>query len=193
MASDSSSAHSSSSAPTASVAMADESANNPFFLLANENLGLILTSQPLTGPENDITWAKFVFLALSLRNKFGFVNCSISEPDPTSPLFNSWNRCNTTMLSWLTNSPSPDLKASVIYINFAKDLWIDLKNRLSQDNTPRLFELKKEISHLVQGSMSVSSYFTKFKTLWDEFVNNQLFTVCNCPCVCGSKSSQLDA
>ena len=39
----------------------------------------------------------------------------------------------------------------------------------------------------------MSSYFTKFKTLWDEFVNNQPFTICNCSCVCGSKSSQLDA
>ena len=46
---------------------------------------------------------------------------------------------------------------------------------------------------MVQGSLSVSSYFTKFKTLWDEFVNNQPFTVCNCACVYGSKSSQLDA
>ena len=140
-----------------------------------------------------MTWVKSVFLALSSRNKFGFVNGSISEPDPTSPLFNSRNRCNITILSWLTNSLSPDLKASVIYINSAKDLWIDLKNRLSQDNTPRLFELQNEISNLVQGSMSVSSYFTKFETLWDEFVNNQPFTVYNCPCVCGSKSSQLDA
>ena len=39
----------------------------------------------------------------------------------------------------------------------------------------------------------MSSYFTKFKTLWDEFVNNQPFTICICACVCGSKSSQLDA
>ena len=89
----------------------------------------------------------------------------------------------------LTNSLSPDLKASVMYINSAKDLWIDLKDRLSQDNTPRLFELQKEISHSVQGSLSVSSYFTKFKTLWDEFVNYQPFTVCTCACVCGSKLS----
>ena len=110
-----------------------------------------------------MTWARSVFLALSSRNKFGFVNGSISEPAPTSPLFNSWNMCNTTILSWLTNSLSPDLKASVIYINSAKDLWIDLKNKLSQDNTPRLFKLQKEISHLVQGSMSMSSYFTKFE------------------------------
>ena len=159
----------------------------------NENFGLILTSQPLVGLKKYMTWARFVFLALSSKNKFGFVNGSISELDPTSPLFNSWNTCNTTILSWLTNSLSPDLKVSVMYINSARDLWIDLKNRLSQDNTPRLFELQKEISHLVQGSLSVSSYFTKFKTLWDEFVNNQPFTVCNCACVYGSKSSQLFA
>ncbi|XP_065615833.1 uncharacterized protein LOC136061682 [Quercus suber] len=165
MASDSSSAPSSSSMPNGSAAMGDESANNPYFLPANENPGLILTSQPLTGLENYMTWARSVFLALSSRNKFGFVNGSISEPNPTSHLFNSWNRCNTTILSWLTNSLSPDLKASVMYINSARDLWIDLKNRFSQDNTPRLFELQKEISHLVQGSLSVSFYFTRFKTL----------------------------
>ena len=193
MASNSSSAPSSSSTPTASAAMGNVSANNPYFLPANENPSLILTSQPLIGPENYMTWARSMFLALSSRNKFGFVNGSISELDPTSPLFNSWNRCNTTILSWLTNSLNPDLKASVMYINSTKDLWIDLKNRLSQDNTPRLFELQKEISYLVQGSLSMSSYFTKFKTLWDKFMNNQPFTVCTCACVCGSQSSQLDA
>ena len=61
------------------------------------------------------------------------------------------------MLSWLINSLNLDLKASVMYINNARDLWIDLKDRLSQGNTPRLFELGKEIAHLQQGSLSVSS------------------------------------
>ena len=58
-----------------------------------------------------------------------------------------------------------------MYVNNAKDLWFDLKDRLSQGNKPQLFELEKEISHLSQGSLSISSYFTKFKTLWDEFAN----------------------
>ena len=80
-----------------------------------------------------------------------------------------------------------------MYINNARDLWIDLKDRLSQGNTPRMFELEKEISHLSKGSLSGSSYFTKFKTSWDEFVNYQPFTVCNCACTCGAKSSQLNA
>ena len=98
-----------------------------------------------------------MFLALSSRNKFGFVDGSIAEPDSSSPLYNSWSRCNATVLSLLTNSLSLDLKASVMYINNARDLWIDLKDRLSQGNTPRLFELGKEIAHLQQGSLSVSS------------------------------------
>ena len=77
------------SVPSSSAAMADESANNPFFHPTNENLGLILTSQPLTGPEKYMSWARSVFLVLSARNKFGFVNGSIPEPNPSSPLFNS--------------------------------------------------------------------------------------------------------
>ena len=92
------------------------------------------------------------------------MNGSITELDSSSPLFNSWSRCNTTILSWLTNSLSVELKASVMYINNAKDLWFNLKDRFSQGTTPRLFELEKEISHLSQGSLSVSSYFTKYKT-----------------------------
>nr|XP_023908905.1 uncharacterized protein LOC112020549 [Quercus suber] len=123
-----------------------------------------------------MSWVRSVFLALISRNKFGFVDGSIAEPDSSSSLYNSWSRSNTTVLSWFTNSLSLDLKASVMYINNARDLWIDLKDRLSQGNTLRLFELGKEIAHLAQGSLSVSSYFTKFKTLWDD-----------------SKSAQLDA
>ena len=98
-----------------------------------------------------------MFLALSSRNKLGFVDGSIVEPNSSFSLYNSWRRCNTTVLSWLTNSLSLDLKASVMYINNARDLWIDLKDRLSQGNTPRLFKLGKEIAHLAQGSLSVSS------------------------------------
>ena len=181
------------SVPSPSTTMADESANNPYFLPATENPGIVLTSPPLTSPENYLSWTRSVFLALSSRNKFGFVNGSIPQPDLTSPLYNSWSRCNTTVLSWLTNSLSMDLKASVMYINTARDLWIDLRDRLSQGNTPRQFELQKEIARLSQRTLTVSSYFTRFKTLWDEFINFQPFTVCNCTCTCGSKVSQLEA
>ena len=81
------------SVPSPSTTMVDESANNPYFLLATESPGIVLTSQPLTSPENYLSWMRSVFLALSSRNKFGFVNGSIPQPDLTSPLYNSWSRC----------------------------------------------------------------------------------------------------
>ena len=74
-----------------------------------------------------MSWARSVFLALSSRNRFGFVNGSITEPDPFSPLFNSWSCYNTSILSWLTNSLSVELKASVMYINNAKDCGLILR------------------------------------------------------------------
>ena len=45
------------SVPVSNTTIADEYANNPFFLPANENLGLMLTSQPFTGPDNYMSWA----------------------------------------------------------------------------------------------------------------------------------------
>ena len=53
------------SVPSLSTTMADESANSPYFLPATESPGIVLTSQPLTGPESYLSWARSVFLALS--------------------------------------------------------------------------------------------------------------------------------
>ncbi|XP_075654949.1 uncharacterized protein LOC142625133 [Castanea sativa] len=119
------------SAPSSSAVMVDEYANNPFFLPANKNPSLVLTSQPLTGPENYLSWARSMFLAWSSRNKFGFVNGSISQIHL--------------------------LHCSIHGVD------IDLKDRLSQGNTPRLFELQKEISHLSQGSLSTSQLEAQHK------------------------------
>ena len=96
------------------------------------------------------------------------------------------------VLSWLVNSLCKDLQASVRYINTARELWIDLRDRFSQGSSPRLYELQKEISHLTQGQLSVSSYFTKFKTLWDEFASYQSYAACTCVCTCGFDKTQVE-
>ena len=101
-----------------------------------------------------------MFLSLSGRNKFGFLDGYISMLDLSHPLYNAWYRANTTILSWLVNSLSKDLVTSVMYIHTARDLSIDMHDRFSQPNVPRFFEVQKEISKLSQGSLMVISYFT---------------------------------
>ena len=101
-----------------------------FHLPPSDN-SVVLVSQPLTGPENYLSWSRAVFLSLSGRNKFGFLNGQISMPDPSSSLYNTWYRSNTTILSWLVNSLSKELQSSVMYIHTARDLWIDMHDRFS--------------------------------------------------------------
>ena len=56
-----------------------------------------------------------MFLSLSGKNKFGFLDGSIPTSDLSHPLYNVWHRANTIILSWMVNSLSKDLATSVMY------------------------------------------------------------------------------
>ena len=69
-------------------------------------------------------------MALTAKNKVGFVNGMIEQPqDESFPAYNAWVRCNTMVISWLLNSLSMEIASSVIYANIAKEIWEDLKER----------------------------------------------------------------
>ena len=148
-----------------------EKPSSPYFLHSSENPGLILVNQPLT-EENYATWSRAIIYALDSKNKIDFVDGTIKAPTSSSdPIFPTWKKCNIMVLSWLINSMSKDLISSVIYLNTAQEVWIDLKNRFSQSNGLRVFELRRMVSTLSLDNLSVSSYYTRFKVIWDELVN----------------------
>lgn len=63
------------------------------------------------------------------------------------------------------------MHSSVIYMNSAKEIWLYLKERFSQSNGPRIYQLQKTINSLSQNHGSVISYFTCLKGLWEELAN----------------------
>lgn len=77
-------------------------------------------------------------------------------------------RCNNMVTSWILNSVSVDIHNSIMYIQSAREIWLDLEVRFAQSNVPKLFHLRKEITHRTQEAMTVSAYFTKFRTLHDD-------------------------
>lgn len=109
-------------------------------------------------------------LALNSKNKLGFINGSIKAPpkeaDPEG--YATWSRCNDMVHSWIVNTVNPEIADSVIYYPTAHEVWEDLRERFSQCNAPRIFEIQREISSLRQEQLSVSTYYTKLKSLWDE-------------------------
>ncbi|XP_074327508.1 uncharacterized protein LOC141665422 [Apium graveolens] len=102
------------------------------------------------------------------------IDGTLAQPLTSTPLHPFWNRCNDMVLSWLLNSISTEIRDSVVYFSTIKEIWDDLSIRFSQSNVPRIFQLKKDLIALNQGSMSITAYFTKMRTLTDELNINSL-------------------
>ncbi|XP_060969571.1 uncharacterized protein LOC133036828 [Cannabis sativa] len=119
-------------------------------------------------------------MALAAKNKVSFIDGSIPRPDYGNSLLPSWLRCNSMVMSWLVNSVSPDIAHSIMYFDQATDMWQDLAERFNEGNGPRIFQLQTQLNRLQQGDNSITSYFTKLKSLWDELKEFQPNTTCSC-------------
>lgn len=127
-------------------------------------------------------WRRVVIIALSAKNKLGFTDCSLAISVADLDLQKAWSRCNDMVLSWLLNFLSKEIAESVLYSQSAKELWSDLEDRFGQTNGAKLFQLQKELNDVVQGNSSISGYFTKMKSLWDELDVLNTFSICVCVC-----------
>ena len=104
-------------------------------------------------------------IALSAKNKTGFIDGSIEKPISTDEKYALWKRCNDMVLSWILNSIDSNLGDSVLYTESVVEVWADLKERFSQNNAPRIFQIERDIASLHQRTMSVAAYFSKLKGL----------------------------
>ena len=118
----------------------DSPMDDPLFLHHVENPSLVLVTQPLIGGENYLAWARAVRKALLTKNKLGFIDgtLTLSSPLISTPSMQAWIRCDNMVGTWLTNSVSSKLQASIIYEDIALEIWNDLKNRFAQTNGPRI-------------------------------------------------------
>ena len=73
-----------------------------------------------------------------------------------------------------------EIATSVVYANSAAPIWKDLQDRFSQSNGPQIFELKKALVSLSQGSLFVSQYFTKLKVIREELNTYKPLVTCSC-------------
>ncbi|XP_049410368.1 uncharacterized protein LOC125873475 [Solanum stenotomum] len=134
-------------------------------------------------------WRRGMLRALSVKNKMGFVNGKCKKPAQDDPRVNQWERCDDMVTSWILHSLSKDIADSLQYVNNAAELWQELEDRYDQTNGAKLYQLQKEINDLVQGSMDVTTYYTKMKRLWEELGTLDISNQCNCVCVCGAKTT----
>lgn len=137
---------------------------NPLFIHPSDNSGMVLTTIQLTG-ENYRRWKKSVTKSLSVKNKLGFVDGSVVHSVENSY---QWNRCNDLVCSWILNSVSKEIYATLDEFDTAKQMWDDLEESYGQRNGPLIFQIKKELQQCDQKALSVTDYFTQLKGYWQQ-------------------------
>ncbi|KAJ8621850.1 hypothetical protein MRB53_030379 [Persea americana] len=133
-----------------------------FYSHPSDNRRNILVSTPLDG-ENYSTWVHAMQMALIAKNKLGFVDGYVPQPDAASSNRSAWSRCNTMVLSWLINSISRNLRDSIIYAETSSAVWTNLCERFSQGNAAKIYRIRRDIMHHQQNQSSVSVYYTKLE------------------------------
>lgn len=134
--------------------------SDPLYLHPSDNPGLVLVSKLFDG-DGFSAWKRAMILALSSKNKLGFIDGSCVRPPATSPQLRAWDRANDMVISWILSSLHRGIAASVIYYSTAKEIWSELEERLAQTNGARLFQIQRELNSVSQASDSIASYFTR--------------------------------
>ena len=163
-----------------------EDPRSPFFLHHGESSGAILGTQLLT-EDNYPNWARAMLMALDAKSKLCFIDGFVMISMAVTPLEKiAWSKNNSMISSWILNFVSPYITASVISRNIAMEVWNSLRNRFSQANGPRISQLQKMISTIMQGDATMTTYFTNLQASWDQLLNLKPSPSCSCGrCICG--------
>lgn len=103
-----------------------EDAFSPYFLHHSKNHNSVIVTPKLTS-SNFPSWKQSFLLAISIRNKQGFLDGSIPKPSPENYLYLPWIRCNNLIVAWLLRSISQGTKSVDAYFTKLNVIWEELR------------------------------------------------------------------
>ena len=80
------------------VVLSQEDLAEAFFLHPSDHPGSLLVSKPFDGTSFG-SWKRTILIALSTKDKLCFIDGSFPKPQPTSPNFKKWLKCNDMVMS----------------------------------------------------------------------------------------------
>ena len=164
--------------------------HSPYYINPTDTPTTVMIHPPLDGV-NYQHWSNLFVLALSVRNKEGFINGTEKKPDVSDPRYTSWMRCNNLVLSWLIYSINGEIGSNIDVGGSAHEAWEKLKACYSQPDKMHIFQLQQDIARLIQSELYVNEYITKLNGLLNELKNFRPTLGCECgKCPCKSLRDQ---
>ncbi|GAV79233.1 UBN2_3 domain-containing protein [Cephalotus follicularis] len=139
---------------------------SPYYLHASDQSSNLLVSQPLNG-DNYPTWCQAFTMAIQAKNKLGFIDGNLKNPAANSLDFDAWTRCNSMVQSWLVQSAIPTISNSILWIEDAYAVWIDLRDHFPNSILwiegihKFVYAFENEHAHIIYFSSSKTNSFVK--------------------------------
>ena len=141
--------------------------NSPYYLHPSDYPRQMQVNDALSD-KNYADWIQEMENFLFAKNKVEFVDGSIKRPDKSSKDYMAWMRVDAMIKGWLTTAMEKEIRSSVKYASTTSEMWSDLRERFGKESAPRAYELKNKIAASHQDGATVSAYYTKLRSLWDE-------------------------
>ncbi|XP_050918673.1 uncharacterized protein LOC127136120 [Lathyrus oleraceus] len=129
-------------------------------------------------------------VSLISKNKLRFIDGTFAQPAAGTTLYDPWLRCNNMVLSWLQKSVLKPLLNQFCGLIMHQLFGKNLETRFSQGDIFKISDLQDDLTNLHQGTLDVSTYFTKLTSLWEQIDAFRPTRDCTCaiPCTCGAAS-----
>ncbi|XP_074298478.1 uncharacterized protein LOC141629359 [Silene latifolia] len=144
---------------------------DPLYCNPNDVRSTLKITPILTGVENYIPWKRQMELALSTKRKLGLVTGALEKPKSDGKNIEAWMAANSLVIYWILQNVSESIKMAVMYTQSAKEIWKLLKNRYLVSNGARKYKLNKDTYEFKQEGLSITDYYIKLRTVWDELEN----------------------
>lgn len=99
---------------------------------------------------------------------------------PVGTFSSAWQCNNDIITSWIVNSVSKQIAATLVYTDCVKDIWDQLKRRYHQVSGSRIYQLRKDLVTTVQGTLSVEVFYANLTTIWQELTEYRPLNKCTC-------------
>ncbi|KAF7807592.1 uncharacterized protein G2W53_039753 [Senna tora] len=157
---------------------------DPTYIHPSDNPGAQIVNRLLT-LNNYLVWKRAIRIALKAKNKLGFIDGSCLPPtDASSEKYFKWSDADSMVVSWLHHSMTKDLMEAYMFTTSARELWLELEEKFGATDKSHIYDLRKQLIQMMQGTDSLALYSNKQKKLIDEL---------NCldpkdPCICNGCS-----
>ena len=150
---------------------------NPLYLHPSDGPGSLTIQEKLIGSQNYRAWRRAMEIGLSTKRKLGFIKGTVVRSATDPNMAELWDTCNNMVICWILGSVSESIARSVMFVDSASDVWLQLEKRFALSDGSRKYKLNKDTYEISQSGGSISEYYTKMKCVWEELDNVNVLPV----------------